>query len=67
MVLDDIRFVPYTFDVVRSDLMVFSVIMFVFGVVSIEVWDTDFPVWGFVLALLICMFCHLCSVLFSRV
>ena len=34
--------------------------MFVFGVVAIEVWDTDFPVWGFVLALLICMFC-LCA------
>ena len=31
--------------------------MFVFGVVSIEVWKTDLPVWGFVLALLICMFC----------
>ena len=31
--------------------------MFVFGVVAIEVWDTDFPVWAFVLALLICMFC----------
>jgi hypothetical protein len=30
--------------------------MFVFGVVAIEVWNTDFPVWGFVLALLICMF-----------
>jgi hypothetical protein len=31
--------------------------MFVFGVVAIEVWNTDFPVWGFVLALMICMFC----------
>lgn len=28
-------------------------LMFVFGVVSIEVWHTDFPVWAFVLALLI--------------
>ncbi|KAF8493655.1 OPT oligopeptide transporter [Russula emetica] len=28
-------------------------IMFVFGVVAIEVWNTEFPVWGFVLALLI--------------
>jgi hypothetical protein len=27
--------------------------MFVFGVVVIEVWETDLPVWGFVLALLI--------------
>ena len=32
--------------------------MFAFGVVAIEVWDTDFPVWGFVLALLIGMFCR---------
>ncbi len=31
--------------------------MFGFGVIAIEVWDTDFPVWAFVLALLICMFC----------
>ncbi|KAN0109004.1 OPT oligopeptide transporter [Russula decolorans] len=29
------------------------VTMFVFGVVVIEVWETDLPVWGFVLALLI--------------
>ena len=28
--------------------------MFVFGVVVIEVWETDLPVWGFVLAILIC-------------
>jgi OPT family oligopeptide transporter len=34
-----------------------SVTMFVLGVVVIEVWDTDLPVWGFVLALLICAFC----------
>ncbi|EIN07938.1 small oligopeptide transporter [Punctularia strigosozonata HHB-11173 SS5] len=27
--------------------------MFVFGIVSIEVWPTQFPVWGFVLALII--------------
>ncbi|KAH9059400.1 small oligopeptide transporter [Lactarius deliciosus] len=27
--------------------------MFVFGVVAIEVWDTQFPVWAFVLALMI--------------
>ena len=31
--------------------------MFVLSVVCIEVWKTDLPVWGFVLALLICMFC----------
>jgi hypothetical protein len=30
--------------------------MFVFGVVVIEVWETDLPVWGFALALLICTF-----------
>jgi hypothetical protein len=30
--------------------------MFVFGVVVIEVWETDLPVWGFVLALLIVRF-----------
>ncbi|KAF8493687.1 OPT oligopeptide transporter [Russula emetica] len=29
------------------------VTMFVFGVVIIEVWETDLPVWGFALALLI--------------
>jgi hypothetical protein len=33
-----------------------SVTMFVFGVIVIEVWETDLPVWGFVLALLICAF-----------
>ncbi|KAJ3477668.1 hypothetical protein NLI96_g10300 [Meripilus lineatus] len=27
--------------------------MFVFGVISIEVWDTQFPVWAFVLALIV--------------
>ena len=25
--------------------------MFVMGVISIEVWHTDFPVWGFVVSL----------------
>ena len=29
------------------------VTMFVFGVISIEVWHTQLPVWGFVLALVI--------------
>lgn len=28
--------------------------MFVFGVISIEVWPTEFPVWAFVLSLVIC-------------
>lgn len=27
--------------------------MFVFGVVAIEVWDTQFPVWAFVLSLVV--------------
>lgn len=31
--------------------------MFVFGVIAIEVWHTDFPVWGLILALSVCMFC----------
>ena len=30
--------------------------MFVFGIIVIEVWPTEFPVWGFVLALLIAFF-----------
>ncbi|KIK34782.1 hypothetical protein CY34DRAFT_812696 [Suillus luteus UH-Slu-Lm8-n1] len=33
--------------------LVIFVIMFVFGIIVIEVWPTQFPVWGFVLALLI--------------
>ncbi|KAF8837165.1 OPT oligopeptide transporter [Paxillus ammoniavirescens] len=32
------------------------VVMFVFGIICIEVWPTDFPVWGFVLALIIAFF-----------
>jgi OPT family oligopeptide transporter len=28
--------------------------MFVFGIVAIEVWDTQFPIWAFVFALVIC-------------
>ncbi|KAG0691921.1 OPT oligopeptide transporter [Suillus ampliporus] len=36
-------------------LIVF-VAMFVFGIIVIEVWPTQFPVWGFVLALLIAFF-----------
>ena len=34
------------------------VVMFVFGIIVIEVWPTQFPVWGFVLALLIA-FCYI--------
>jgi OPT family small oligopeptide transporter len=30
-----------------------AVTMFIFGVVSIELWHTDFPVWAFIVALLI--------------
>ncbi|ETW76341.1 oligopeptide transporter [Heterobasidion irregulare TC 32-1] len=30
--------------------------MFVFGVVAIEVWDTQFPVWAFVLSLVVAFF-----------
>ncbi|KAG1727749.1 OPT oligopeptide transporter [Suillus paluster] len=36
-------------------LIVF-VAMFVFGIIVIEVWPTQFPVWGFVLALIIAFF-----------
>ena len=37
-------------------LISFSVSVFVFGVVSIEVWKSQLPVWGFVLALFIGVF-----------
>ena len=37
--------------------------MFAFAVISIEVWDTEFPVWGLILALIICT---LESYLFAR-
>ncbi|KAG2337109.1 OPT oligopeptide transporter [Suillus weaverae] len=36
--------------------LIIFVSMFVFGVIVIEVWPTQFPVWGFVLALLIAFF-----------
>ncbi|KAG2073818.1 OPT oligopeptide transporter [Suillus decipiens] len=36
--------------------LIIFVIMFVFGVIVIEVWPTQFPVWGFILALLIAFF-----------
>lgn len=55
MVLDDIRFVPAILDEKRVSTSS-SVAMFVFGIIAIEVWDTQFPVWAFVLALLICAF-----------
>lgn len=55
MVHSDIRFVPFLL-LCKSVLISFSVTMFVFGVISIEVWDTEFPVWAFVLALMICAF-----------
>ena len=35
-------------------LIFFSVTTFVFGVIAIEVWNTQLPVWAFALALLIC-------------
>ena len=37
-------------------LISFPVSMFVFGVVLIEVWKSQLPVWGFVLALFIGVF-----------
>ena len=41
--------------------------MFMFGVVVIEVWKTELPVWGFVLVLLICTFTYLGRDLFVTV
>jgi len=35
------------------NIMSFTVITFVFGVMTIELWDTELPVWGFVFALII--------------
>ncbi len=32
-----------------------TVIMFIFGVVCIEVWHTEMPVWAFILALVSCL------------
>ena len=57
MVLCDIRFAPPVYIDMKKYADTLSVTMFVFGVVVIEVWETDLPVWGFVLALLICAFC----------
>ena len=56
MVLDDTLFVPFIPDA-KCVLISFSVTMFVSGVVAIEVWETDLPVWAFVLSLLMCAFC----------
>jgi hypothetical protein len=57
VVSDHIRFVVSN---IRANcltvLISFSVSMFVFGIVSIEVWETQLPVWGFVLALCIGVF-----------
>ncbi|KIJ67169.1 hypothetical protein HYDPIDRAFT_37757 [Hydnomerulius pinastri MD-312] len=36
--------------------MIIFVSMFVFGVICIELWPTEYPVWGFVVALLIAFF-----------
>lgn len=36
--------------------LVIFVVMFIFGIIVIEVWPTEFPVWGFVLALIISFF-----------
>ncbi|KAN0078386.1 OPT oligopeptide transporter domain containing protein [Tylopilus felleus] len=36
--------------------MTIFVVMFVFGILCIELWPTDFPVWGFVLSLVIAYF-----------
>ncbi|EIW77497.1 OPT oligopeptide transporter [Coniophora puteana RWD-64-598 SS2] len=33
--------------------MIIFLVMFVFGIIVIEVWPTEFPVWGFVLSLII--------------
>ena len=52
MVLDYIPFVPSIIDA-KCVLISFSVTSFMFGVVAIKVWDTGFPVWAFVLSLLI--------------
>ncbi|KAH7922257.1 OPT oligopeptide transporter [Leucogyrophana mollusca] len=36
--------------------IIIFVIMFVFGIIVIEVWPSEFPVWGFVVSLLIAFF-----------
>jgi hypothetical protein len=37
------------------NLTSFAVITFAFGVIAFEVWDTELPVWAFVIALIICV------------
>ena len=54
MVSDDFLFVVPVITAMRLSVLIsFSVSMFVFGIISIEVWATQFPVWAFVLALII--------------
>ena len=56
MVSDNIRSVDPIISAIHLQLAVlmsFSVFMFVSGVVSIEVWKSQLPVWGLVLALCI--------------
>ena len=56
MVSDNIRSVDPIISAMHLPVTVlisFPVFMFVFGVVSIEVWKSELPVWGFVLALCI--------------
>ena len=54
MVSDDIQSVDTIISAMHLAVLIsFSVSMFVFGVVSIEVWKSELPVWGFVLALCI--------------
>jgi predicted membrane protein len=57
VVSDDIRSVDPIISAMHLAVLIsFSVSMFVFGVVSIEVWETQLPIWGFVLALCIGVF-----------
>ena len=68
MVPDDIRFVVPVISAMRLSVLIsFSVSMFAFGVISIEVWETQFPVWGFVLALCIGVFIWFLLVIFTGI
>ena len=56
MVSDNIQFVDPIISAMHlpeAILISFPVPMFVFGVVSIEVWKSELPIWGIVLALCI--------------
>jgi len=44
-----------SFDMV-ADVMYCAVSMFAFGLASILAWPSQFPVWGFILALVIAFF-----------